>query len=153
MGYRTFTASYLFEDADGNTARLQTSVPTSAFSFEDADALFRVWYDRITALSDARCAEYTVSRSYHVPNPPVASVTSDVTRTGVFVVSLADDLYTVLLIPSIRDELRTLDTTGGYSYLIDTGLADLDDFRTRITRLTDEYSVPVTGIVIAGIAT
>lgn len=152
MGKRSYTASFLFVDGDGNEARMQTSVPVSVFSFSQAEAYFTSLAPALQSISDAALVSFNISRTFEPTNQSEPGAFADVTRTGVFVVSLETGNYAFVLVPSIR--LETLIPSDGLrpDGLIDLELASVVDWRTRILGLTDEYSTPIIDTIIAGLA-
>lgn len=132
---------------------MYVSVPSPSFSYEQAEAFFLVLFDAVRPLSEAVCTQVNISKSYHNNTGGIAGAASDVTRTGVFVVSLADNNYALILVPSLRLDVCRVGSTGNPDFLVDTELARVADFGTYIRGLTDEYNVPVMDIITAGIAT
>lgn len=152
MQTSSWRISYGFVDRAGNTARTSVAFPISDYSATDIQDKAAQIANRLEAISDARITDYVIGRSYEPANQFSPEPQSDVTRTGVLVVSLASEDYALLLLPSIRLDSLVQYTADGCPFCLNLYDARFNRERWGFSSLSDEYDNPFVDWVIGGIS-
>lgn len=148
----SWIVSYGFADREGRRARTRVGFPVASYTYEQAAAAAALLAGAVQGVSDGVLTDYTITRTYFTPSTGGTPLSSDVTRLGVFVVSLANDNYTLFLLPSLVRDVLLPWSDSGDPFLVVLGDARVLGLRQQLRLATDEYSTPITDIVIGGIA-
>lgn len=102
-GYQTLTLT--FQDRDYNKGQIGFYVDNSVIIADILAAVDTIIVSRITALSDAVCIGWSISRGAIDNTPALAPEASDVERKGVFTFRGANNRPMSLQVPSIKNTL------------------------------------------------
>lgn len=152
MNIKSYYCTYDFVDRDRNIASTRWHVPVLSFSYDAAEAYFIALRGDLEPLSDAVLLKMTISRGYNYAAAGEAGTDSDVARHGVFVIRLADGMYTLLAIPSVKLSLVLNDAGGKRLWLLDPQALEVQGFVSRLPQMTDYAEVQAAALVIAGVA-
>lgn len=147
-----YEATFRFVDREKNTADSRIKLSAVRYTWSTALSFAEVLAARMQAVSDCVLLNYKVAYVVKFDSFSTPGVLSDVTRTGVFVVSLADGHYTYVLVPGIKEELIERDGQGLSVFTLNEDDARVQDLKALFPFMTDEYGNQIEALVIAGVS-
>lgn len=149
MQTSVFMIDVAFQDREGNKAQMRFS-SLRGLDFTAVQTRAERIVSALQGVSDATILSYTIFQQFYLPPVTAAGPSSDISRKGVFIISLENGYYGVFVVPSLKRDTMITDANGNYTWVIDWTRPEWAALSTALMGLLSQTGLPITGLVIGG---